>query len=275
MIASLPMYDSQSTGWLYDMLWDDIRDHLRKDGIDAPDKLTRNATPMDDWLNPGLLLSQTCGLPFRAQLHEHLTLVAAPAFWVPDFETPPAGREPARGPVLVAPGQYYSVVVARKDDPRQKFEEFQGATLAYNEPLSQSGWGLMYQLCCETGVQFDRAVQTGAHRASALSVLKSRADLASIDMATWFGPMANDRWRADLKIIARTPHSPALPFVTAQPDLVEPLFAALKSAMGYAYRDGDDLDTLHDGLNIAPDGVVRANLADYMAIPIPPAPPSA
>lgn len=273
MIASLPMYDGQATGWLYDELWHDLRDALRAQGIEAPDELTRSGDPWADWQDPGLLISQTCGLPFRAKLHETLTLVAAPALWVPDFYVPASADRPAEGPVPCPPGRYYSIVVAHKNDNRREFKEFDGAHLAYNDALSQSGWGLLAQLCDAEGVSFGRATRTGAHRASALAVVKGRADIAAIDVATWFGPLSTDRWTKDLRVVTRTPQSPALPFVTAFPDLKDALFQTLQSVMAYRFDGSKGLPSLQDALNIAPEGVVPARLDDYLAIPLPPAPP--
>ena len=264
------MYESTSNKWAHDALWADIRDALRADGIDAPQALMRSANPWDDWQNPDLLLSQTCGLPYRAQLHATLTLIAAPAIWVPDFVDRPAGKDPQQIPLPA--GQYYSVLVARKDDTRRHFADFNQSRVAYNDPLSQSGWGLMAQLCAQENVTFASGLQTGAHRRSALAVHKSKADIAAIDVATWYGPMAEDRWTQDLRIVARTPLSPALPYVTAFPDLAEPLFKALKSATSYAH-DGTQPEVFHDVLSIGPEGVVPVSHDDYMRIPLPPAPP--
>ncbi len=267
MIASLPMYDSHGLRHWHDELWHDIRVHLRADGINAPDELTRSGDPQSDWNQPDLLLSQTCGLPFRAGLHQRLTLVAAPAIRVPDI------LYPTSDPVDLPAGQYYSVIVARADDKRAALVEFDGARLAYNDALSQSGWGLMYQAASSAGIAFSTGLCTGAHRASALAVVEGRADIAAIDVATWFGPLCEDRWRSQLKIVGRTPYSPALPYVSAYPDLVEPLFAALKSATSYPFEAKADLPAMQDALNIAPAGVVRPALKDYLSIPFPPTPP--
>lgn len=275
MIASFPMYDSPATARSYDRLWARIRDHLRGAGIDAPDALTRSADPWDDWQHPDLLLSQTCGLPYRARLHDRLHLVAAPAWRMPDHLDPVPPNHAARAPAPLPPGRYYSVVVVRKGDHQDKLRSYDGARLAYNDPLSQSGWGLMAQLADQHGIRFASGLNTGSHRAAARAVATGRADIAAIDVATWHGPMATARWRSALKIIAHTPTSPALPFVTARPELAAPLFAALKSVMRSAGPDTRGPVRLHDALNLAPDGVVAARQADYMAIPLPPDPPPA
>lgn len=275
MIASLPMYERKGETLWHDDLWSEIRDRLRATGIDAPDRLTRSGDPWSDWQSNDLLLSQTCGLPYRASLHKHLTLVGAPALWVPDTFEPEDATLASSRPTALPPGKYYSVIVARADDTRRDFLDFAGARLAYNDALSQSGWGLMHAHANKQGVTFGSGVLTGSHRASALAVVKGRADIAAIDVATWYGPLKNDRWTSYLKIVDRTALSPALPYVTAFPDLVAPLFDALKGAMAYPYKEKDDLPCLQDVLNIAPEGVVPADPQAYAAISLPPAPPAA
>ncbi len=267
MIASLPMYDHAGARDDHDALWAVIRDRLQASGIDAPAALTRSGDPWQEWRRDDLLLSQTCGLPYRAELHKRLSLVAAPAFRfghdaasVADPENPP-------------PGTYYSVIVVRQDDPRRDFAAFDGARLAYNDPLSQSGWGLLSAHAARQGVRFGSGVQTGAHSASAQAVADGQADIAAIDVATWCGPLRAAPARAGLRILDRTALSPGLPYVTAVPDLAGALFDALQGALSYPDDVATARPALQERLNIAPEGVVPADRADYMAIALPGAPP--
>lgn len=276
MIASLPMYDGPGRRAANDDLWAALSGRLRAHGIDAPLALTRSGDPATDWAHPGLLLSQTCGLPYRHHLHERLHLVAAPALWVPDRDMPGYPASDAGRPTRLPAGQYYSVVVARAEDPPRPFEAFDGARLAYNDPLSQSGWGLMHALAKARGIRFGAGTCTGAHRRSALAVVQRKADIAAIDVATWFALTREAGGITDhLRIVDRTALSPALPYVTAYANLVPVLFDALKSVLGYGYAHKDDLPALQDQLDIAPEGVVPADRAAYMAIRLPPSPPGA
>ncbi len=273
MIASLPMYEHMGNRQDHDALWQKIRDHLRANGIAAPETLTRSGDPWSDWRRGDLLMSQTCGLPFRAELHKRLSLVAAPALRVPDTGFPPLpDADPAR-PTGLPAGRYYSVIVVRKDDPRQGFAAFDGARLAYNEPLSQSGWGLLAVHAAARAVGFRSGLRTGSHRASARAVVTGEADIAAVDVATWFGLRRVEQWTSDLRLMDRTPLSPALPYVTAFPDLVQPVFDALKAALAYDLAGKSGPPRLQDRLGFAPEGVVPARLDDYLAIALPPPPP--
>ena len=69
MIASLPMYDMPHLRGAHDRYWTAIRDALGY----GPDALTRGGDPWAEWQSPDLLLGQTCGLPYRARLHDKVT----------------------------------------------------------------------------------------------------------------------------------------------------------------------------------------------------------
>src|SRR5437868_1066851 len=125
MIASLGMYDFPEAQGSNDRLWALIRDGMRAAGLAAPQDLTRGAGAYwQAWQWPDLTLSQTCGFPFRARLQGKVTLIGTPDYGV-------AG---------CPPGYYNSVYVARVGDPRDDLAAFDGAALAFNDDLSQSGW---------------------------------------------------------------------------------------------------------------------------------------
>ena len=155
MIASLGMYDFGPAQAANDRLWALIRTGLRGRGIDAPEALTRGEHAYwDAWQSPDLILSQTCGYPFRARLQGKVTYVGTPDFGVEGC----------------APGYYRSVFVVRADDPRRTLAEFDGARLAYNEPLSQSGWAAPQTHAKKLGIRLPPALQTKGHRLSARAV---------------------------------------------------------------------------------------------------------
>ena len=168
MIASLPMYDTAATRDANDRLWDAIRTYLGR----GPQHLERDTDPHVQWLQPDLLLSQTCGLPYRTELLGKIRLVGTPDYGV---EGCPAGY-------------YRSCVVVRQDDPRRSLEEFNSAILARNDIRSQSGWAAIEAeaASCPAPFTFSQNVlDTGAHAASAEAVATGKADVAAIDAVTW------------------------------------------------------------------------------------------
>ena len=89
-VASLPMYDWPEVEWAHDRLWAAVSERLAARGIAAPKALDRTRPFDEPWLDPGLVLSQTCGWPYATRLHGMVRLVATPVYDVPG----------CRGPVL-------------------------------------------------------------------------------------------------------------------------------------------------------------------------------
>jgi ABC-type phosphate/phosphonate transport system substrate-binding protein len=248
MIASLPMYDRPETAGANDRLWAGIARALTARGIAAPPALDRATGLWETWLSPDLVLSQTCGLPYRARLHGRVTLVATPVWDLPG----------------VPPGHYRSVIVARRTDPRGHLTAFDGATIAVNEALSQSGWAAPMAEAEAQGIAFGAVRMTGAHNASARAVAEGAADLAALDAMTWRMIRRWDDHATLLKEIGTTRPTPALPWITALARDPAPLAAALVEAVaGLSPEDRDTLGLLGTTW-IAPE--------DYLAVPIPPAP---
>ena len=77
------MYDYPKAQAANDRLWALIRDSMRAAGMAAPDALTRSADAYwQGWTSPDLILSQTCGFPYRARLHGQVTLIGTPDYAV-------------------------------------------------------------------------------------------------------------------------------------------------------------------------------------------------
>ncbi len=249
MIASLGMYDFGPVMAVNDRLWALIRDRLRADGIDAPDALTRGeGAYWQAWQSPDLLLSQTCGYPFRARLQGKVTYVGTPDFGVEGC----------------APGYYRSVLVARADDPRSTIADFDGARFAYNEALSQSGWAAPQTHAAKLGIRLPPALQTGGHRLSAEAVATGRADIAALDVVTCRLLTIHTPEMSALKVVGLTDPTPGLPFITALGRDPDPIHAATRDAV--AALTAEDRDIL--GLR----GLVRIPVESYLAVPNPPSP---
>jgi ABC-type phosphate/phosphonate transport system substrate-binding protein len=249
MIASLGMYDFGPAQAANDRLWARIRTGLLGRGFEAPEALTRGESAYwATWASPELILSQTCGYPFRARLHDQVTYVGTPDYGVEGC----------------APGHYRSVFVARLDDPRRSLSDFDGTRFAYNEPLSQSGWAAPQTHAARLGIRLLPAVQTGAHRISAVAVAEGDADIAALDAVTFELMRDVDPVAARLRVVARTDPSPGLPLITALGRDPEPIFDAVNEALAA-------LDTA-DRATLRLRGCVRLPVADYLAVPNPPAP---
>ncbi|HLN83610.1 MAG TPA: PhnD/SsuA/transferrin family substrate-binding protein [Candidatus Binatia bacterium] len=113
-----------------------------------------------------------CGLPYvqKADLSANaLELLAVPV---------PTGPRYRARPV------YFSDVVVRRNSPYQTLFDLRGASWAYNEPRSHSGYNVVRAYLAEFGERhgfFGEALETGAHSASLNMVMRGKVDGAAID----------------------------------------------------------------------------------------------
>ncbi|MCF1709057.1 phosphate/phosphite/phosphonate ABC transporter substrate-binding protein [Tabrizicola sp. J26] len=249
MIASLPMYDRAETAGANDRLWSAIRDRLRAGGIEAPDALIHGAPDLwPHWTAPDLVLSQTCGFPYRSRLHGRVTLVGTPDYGLESCE----------------PGHYRSVFVVRADDPRPSLAAFEGARLAWNDDLSQSGWAGPQTHLARLGIRVTPVLRTGGHKLSAIAVSEGRADIAALDAVTWRLIQAYDDFAARLRVVGRTDPSPGLPLISRagmEPDVI---FDAVEAAIVAMPAEDRQITGLK--------GLVRIPAESYLAVPTPPPP---
>lgn len=243
LVAAFPMYRRPELGPALDALWTATRDHLRAEGIAAPEALT---VVEDDllsfWKRPDLLLSQTCGFPFRHFLRDRVVLVGTPDFGVQDCP----------------PGHYRSALVVRRDDPRQFLRDFHGATIACNDALSQSGYAAPLVAAQRAGLRFGAIRMSGAHIASAWMVAQGQADIAGLDAVSWRHMTAFDPWVRDLRVLGWTEPSPGLPFITA----CAPMAPTLGHCLSRAIQSMPEL--LRDRLSLK--GLVSIDAGDYLAV---------
>ena len=245
MIASLPMYDRSEAAEANDRFWQLIRDGLAGT---APTALTRDIPDlMAHWLSPDLILSQTCGFPYRACLADKVNLVATPVL---NLDCPP--------------GHYYSVIIAHKTREGTSLAQFDGARVAYNDPMSQSGWAALYAHMAGAGLSITSPLETGAHRASAMAVAEGRTDIAAIDALTWQMICKWDSFASDLCVIDQTAPTPTLPYICAPSVAPDTVFRALEHATAAL----SEADKAVLGLL----GVISLPSQAYLAVPIPPAP---
>lgn len=240
----LGMYDLPPLHAANDRFWQAIRARLEY----GPATLTRADDPWPLWRDPGLVLAQTCGMPYRVHLHGHVDLVGTPDYGLPGCP----------------PGFYNSVMVVRRDDPAQELADMAGQRFAYNEGISQSGWAAPMTHLGEQGIVMGELVQTGAHVASARAVAEGRADLAGLDALTWALLQTHDTVAHNLRVLDVTTPTPGLPYITGRGGDVGGLAEAVRGAIEDLAPEDRAALHLH-GLQTIP-------AARYLAVPTPPGP---
>lgn len=133
--------------------------------------------------------------------------------------------QPLAGPVLRGSRYrgrpiYFSDVVVRRDSGLRTFADLRGRSWAYNEPQSQSGYGITrYHLASlgETRGFFGCVIQAGWHERALRLVADGQVDGAAIDSHVLETLVADQpRLARDLRIIASLGPSPIQPVVAAK-----------------------------------------------------------
>lgn len=150
-----------------------------------------------------------CSLPYALN-SDKFEILAAPIM---------TGARYAAQPV------YFSDVIVRAESPFQHFLDLRGASWAYNEPNSQSGYNIIRHHLAQLGETvgfFGRVFASGTHLNSIDMVLDGRIDTSAIDSTVldWVlaqRPLLADRFR----IIETLGPSPIPPLVIQKQTPVE------------------------------------------------------
>jgi ABC-type phosphate/phosphonate transport system substrate-binding protein len=224
-LVSLPMYNFPEMRAENARFWEALRGLLLEAGLeDAPEMLVFERGPVPDRLETTLLFSQTCGYPLETVFKGQAIRLGAPLYDMPGCDKAP-GWPTHRAFFLV-----------RQDSPAQSLGDFKGSVFLLNSPVSNSGMNLPRRALAEIagGKPFFRQViETGGHPASLDRLIRGEGDVASIDCVTYgFWRHYRPEAAAQVRILAETPVSPAIPFVTSvatPPAIVDILRAALRT----------------------------------------------
>ena len=245
MIASMMMYARPQLEGAHNRFWAVIREELAERGIESPEVLSQSAEEFEVWTDPELVLSQTCGMPYRLWLHNKVALVGTPDFGLDGCP----------------PGYYRSPLVVRRDDERKTLVEFKDSVFAYNQTFSQSGYAAPFNHLRKAGFWFENRLHTKQHLASAKAVAEERADICSLDAVSWRLMQEYEGFAAGLRVLDWTEPTPGLPLITALGNDADVVFGAYARAL----KRLDGLDIIALGLR----GIVKIPAANYLAIPNP------
>lgn len=188
LLASLPWYDVAATHASMDDFWSVLRRELEKAGIhELPRDLDRMTPLRDQWQQPGLVVSQCCGLDLFTPAAGSLLPIARPVF----------------SDIAGQPGSYFSHIVAAGtlgQQPRRA---------VVNAASSRSGCAALLEWASERGWLDLDVLISGSHEASLRYLKEDLADFAAIDAHSW-----NLLDTKGMSIIGRSSDAPAPPFVT-------------------------------------------------------------
>src|SRR5262249_43496395 len=113
-----------------------------------------------------------CGLPYVEHTRSGLAaieLLAAPVLSGPRYRGRPI---------------YFSDVIVAKRSPFRSFRDLRGGSWAYNEPHSQSGFGIVRDRLVQQGETFhyfSRVIETGYHERAVQMVYAGLVNASAID----------------------------------------------------------------------------------------------
>ena len=163
----------------------------------------------DQLLDKGqITLCWICGLPYVRkvdQMPSPIELLAAPVMQGERYQNRPI---------------YFSDVVVQAKSPFENLADLRGASWAYNEPGSQSGYNVTrYALAMrgETSGFFGRLVESGAHQTSLQMILKGEVDGSAIDSTVLEMELLNNpSIQSQIRIIDIFGPSPIPPWVVSK-----------------------------------------------------------
>jgi phosphonate transport system substrate-binding protein len=194
--------------------------------------------------------------------------------------------EPVAAPVLRGARYggrpvYYSDVIARRDSPFRSFADLRGQSWSFNEPLSQSGYGITRHHLLrlgETRGYFGRVVEAGFHERSIRLVCSGAVAASAVDSQVLAVALRDHPGlAAGLRVIASLGPSPIQPVVVARrlpAALKEDVRAALvnmagdpevrrRLAHGFVARFVPVGDTSYDPIRAMRD---EAEAADFLTL---------
>lgn len=210
MRADLPMYALPGMAAANAAFWDAVRAEA---GVPLPPRLQPGAPVAAD-----IVFTQLCGWPMQTIHAGQAWVLGVPCYAAPYCDGP----------------THAGVFVVRRDDAYAGLADLRGARFAVNSRHSNTGWNLPRRALADMahGRFFSAVVETGAHMNSLARVLAGDADATCIDSVTYaFALRHAPAVMAGLRVLAATPPSPAIPFVTSTatpPALRETLRLALQ-----------------------------------------------
>jgi ABC-type phosphate/phosphonate transport system substrate-binding protein len=200
--------------------WDALRAELVRAGVeDAPPELDFAARPVPGSIEPETLFTQVCGYPLQTIFRGQAILLGAPVYDVEQCED----------------ATHSGVFIVHRDAPYRRLEDLRGCRFVYNSRHSNSGMNLPRRALAEIagGAPFFASIaETHAQPGNIERIARGEADATCVDCVTYafFTRHRPELGRAT-RILATTPRSPSIPFVTssaADPATVERLRRALQ-----------------------------------------------
>jgi len=223
--VSLPMYNLPEMRSANAAFWGALRSELARRGLsNTPETLDFDRRPVPAEIEPDTLFTQVCGYPLQTIYRGQATILAAPAY----------AAEHCSG------AGHAGVFIVHRDSSRRQIADLRGCRFAYNSRHSNSGMNLPRRSLADVagGRPFLGSVtETHSQPGNIERVARGEADATCVDCVTYAFFCRHRPGLGSLtRVLAVTPPSPSIPFVTASsvPEnlkqcLRESLFAVARS----------------------------------------------
>jgi ABC-type phosphate/phosphonate transport system substrate-binding protein len=252
--VSLPMYNLPEMRPQNAAFWNALATELERSGMsELPERLEFERPPVPSEIETDTLFTQVCGYPLQTIYRGQAVLLGAPVY----------ANEYCDGPT------HRAVFIVGKDAPFRALEDLRGCRFAFNSRHSNSGMNLPRRAIADIAGGkpfFGSIAETHSHPGNVERVAKGEIDATCVDCVTYaFMTRHRPAVTAATRILAATPPSPSIPFVTtrsAPPELEK----ALREALVRVARAGEWAD-VRAGLLlkdiVPPDQSAYVNLLKY------------
>jgi ABC-type phosphate/phosphonate transport system substrate-binding protein len=202
--ASLPLYGLVELSAAKAEFWRAIGVEFKDaGGSHAPDRLDFARQTVPERIEPELLFSQICGYPLRKLFGSQAQVLAAPVYDAQYCEG----------------ATHCGVFVVHQKARYQCLADLQGCRLVFGGPYSNSGMNLPRRAIAEIAGGspfFGSATETDSQAGNLELVARDEADATCVDNVTYaYVGRHRPEVAVLLRVLALTPRSPSIPFVTA------------------------------------------------------------
>ncbi len=201
--ASLPMYNLPEMRPVNAAFWAALRTALAESGVASPEALIFERPPVPERIGAEVLFSQTCGYPLETIFQGQAIRLGTPCYDAPGCAGP----------------THCGVFVVPAGSSARALDDLRGSRFLLNSRHSNSGMNLPRRALAEIAGGrpfFGEIVETGSQPGNLDRIARGEADATAVDCVTYaFWSRYRPEAAARTRVLARTPPSPAIPFVTA------------------------------------------------------------
>jgi len=184
--------------------WNALRGLLVEAGLrEVPESLTVDRLPVPERIGPEILFSQTCGYPLETIFSGQAIRLGTPCYTVPGCDGP----------------THCGLFIVPAGSTARELRDLRGSVFLFNSRHSNSGMNLPRRALADIAdgrPLFAEVIETGSHPGNLDRIARGEADATAVDNVTYaFWRHYRPEAARHVRVLARTPPSPAIPFVTS------------------------------------------------------------